>query len=384
MRKAVAAGMLLVVTQLSATESRVAGLGGEVNLLFDDDALVERYPSLLFQFGQIGVLELRTLADLTGGTPTGYVKLFHAGENYASGFYVNYPVLSYLGTTAYGLRYAGAFGGDTRFGYAVDLGLHATSSEDDANPANKTQTRLYAFGLTLGASGSAFDGALNITFPMYKNRNERGNNYQEITSSKPQMAANFRYFMERSEASRLIFALNFGLTDQSFTRDNNGNKTDVDNQKATTFGLLLGLNTIPVENVLLVGGLGLGFGSYTAHNACQTFDPAANKCSIFNLNGILGLEGRLTGALTGRVAALKNLLTYASTERPDADNNTAPDLKTSTLTQFPISYVLGLSYAVRNVRFDATIAPHILYNGPYFIFGRQSFFVNTLSVHISF
>ncbi len=384
MRKALLAGVLLMVSQLSATESRVAGLGGEVDLLFDDDALVERYPSLLFQFGEIGVLELRTLGDLTGGAPTGYAKLFKAGETYASGLYANFPVLNYMGTTAYGLRYAGAFGGDTKFGYAVDLGLSATSSEDDANPANKIQTNLYVFGLTLGASGSSFDAAVNIAFPMYKNRNEAGSNYQETSSSKPQIAANFRYFMERSEASRMIVALNFGMTDQSYTQDNNGTTTDVDNQKATTFGLLLGTNTMPAENILFVGGLGLGFASYTAHTACVTFDPAANKCSIFNLNGIVGVEGRLTGALTARVAAVKNVLTFASTEQPDNNNNNSPDLKTTTITQFPIAYVLGLSYAVRNVRFDATIFPHILYQGPFFLFGNATPFVNTLSVNVTF
>ncbi len=385
MRKALLAGMLLMVAQLSATESRVAGLGGEVDLLFDDDALVERYPSLLFLFGQMGVLELRTLGDLTGGAPTGYAKLLKAKEGYASGLYANFPVLSYMGTTAYGLRYAGAFGGDTKFGYAVDLGLSATTTEDDANPANKTKTNLYVFGLTLGASGTAFDAAVNIAFPMYKNRTDLTNNtYQETSSSKPQIRANFRYFMERSETSRMIFALNFGLTDQSYTVDNNGTKTDVDNQKATTFGLLVGSNTMPAENILFVGGLSLGYGAYTAHTACATFDPAASKCSIFNLNGIVGVEGRLTGALTGRVAAVKNLLTFASTEQPDNNNNNTPDLKTSTLTQFPITYVLGLSYEVRNVRFDATIFPHILYNGPFFLFGNNSPFVNTLSVNVSF
>lgn len=383
MRKVLLAGLVLV-GPLFATESRVVGLGGNVDLLFDDDALVERYPSLLSQFAPSGVLELRTLGDLTSGAPTGYAKLFGAKEGYAHGVYVNYPTVSLFGLTAYGLRYAGAFGDETRFGYAVDLGLQSTTTEDDANPANKTTQNLYFFGLTLAASGQNFDAALNVGFPMYKNRFKSGNTFTDTSSSKPQIQANARYFMERSETSKMIFALNFGLFDQRYTEKTDTSSRDVDNQKATTVGFLVGANTMPVENVLFVGGLSAGYTAYTAHTACTVFDPNANKCSVVDLSAVAGVEGHLTGSLTARVAAMKNLLTFGSLEGPDNNNNNTPDLKGTLISQSPISYVLGISYEVRNVKLDATVSPALLYNGPYFLTGTPSSFVNILSVLVNF
>ncbi len=355
-------GIVGLVGVLGATETRVWTLAqGNVGFLYDDEVIVNFFPSQMFNFGNHYTLES---ALIPGSSVLGfyrYASLKYTMDNLGFGAFlgrthsVNFDYDAFtMDVTPLDLLFgynfgAGAFG--LNFAFGTSSYLDTTGTDD-----NRSAT-LFRFlpSLTLNMGENAgLDLGLNFTLTSGKHK--VGTNVTEKVSGTD-IVVNARYYNP-------VF-----IIPVAFVISNSNDEVDADNYtKVSNMQFNLGLaKHLNFENGFAYGGLIFGFGSTTT-TVAVTGNKSETSASILGLGLLFGGEFKLWRELYTRASLAYNVF---------ASYNGNPKFSSLGL---PGGFTLGVGYDFGLFRADFAISTDLIQNGPYFLTGNPSAFVTMFSL----
>lgn len=349
---------LVLVGLALATETRVAGMGNLYQFILDDEALViQDNPAYITRFADLSVTEMKTQQDLAFGKAYGGI-LVEKGPG-SLGFYLNNPVYTFPTITdernAYGLTLA--VGSGKGFGWGLRLG-YAFYREGDTSYTIEGNRYSFSPGLILPLGRGHISAFANISLSSYSDN-----------SSGPDSV-----LQPLSELSNIHFGLRYAssgglkiIAGSKIYRNNSGKKIgDSAMPDLMTGGsLFLGVNGNPLDMAFVAGGLTL--------DAYRRRGNGEERIDEARLLAGLGSEMRLGPWFIMRSNMSKFLFIYRE-ERMIDPNNPYVFVGSS---GFVGSFGMGMAFGPG--RLDATVSEDLLYNGPYFMTGRDSDLVLALA-----
>ncbi len=363
--------MLLITTTLMATESRVGTMGGDINLLLNDEQNIFTYPSTALNFKQLATLEFGTLPSWGMGIyPAGMIsigddetKIVLLGNR---PIYSNNHPRNQMTLHAYGIDIAKQLG-NLNLGFMLNL---ATRQENTSNGDTSFTYNTLFLGIIPGfsfRSGSmGLDMAFNLTLQNWKDEGEGVSTADTFKfAGSPFIEIDTRFYTG-SRRRKIIGAFSFNYFKDAYEHNgakfNNGNQLNINAE--------LGTCIKPIRSSKLIGGFNFHF------NNTSTSDTSG--VTTINAGFVLGGEGLISSKFGLRAGINRNLFFYTKNKNGSRSNS---------LLRFaddPINVSLGAFIKLRNVRFDARIAHDLLFNGPYFITGTPSTLATTVSAIVYF
>ena len=358
---------------LGATETRVWTLAqGNVDFLYDDEVIINLYPSQMFNFSNHYTLENALVPGARLAGAYRYVSIKYLLGNLGAG--------AYLGR-AYGLNFiyddgnpddvdlvmvitpldflfgynfgAGAFGMNLTFGTSSTLDTALTGGGDDIRRSVSMFRILPSLTLDMGRN-TGLD--LGMNFTLMSGKHKVGNNVIEKVG-RLLIGIRGRFYHPM-----FIVPINLVI-------DNYRNEMDNDNyKKESSIFLRTGLaNHLNLGDGFAYGGVLLSFASTTTTVAIGRTEAEASA-SEFNIGLIFGGEFRIWRELYTRASLSYNLLSF-----------TGGNPKTSALG-LPGGFTLGVGYDFGLFRTDFAVSTDLIQNGPYFLTGNPSAFVTMFSL----
>lgn len=184
-----------------------------------------------------------------------------------------------------------------------------------------------------------------------------------------------RVFYGMSDQLKIVPAFGINMYSLGFKTaytgvDTFGNIPEGGKKSATDVNGAIGLNYQPVENVTIIGGLHLGFGSTTIEDTTAAIGLGYKKQTIstMTLPGFsAGVEAKLLKWLDLRFGASKMLSSVTN----EAQTNLVPTNK-STYTTAPYTFGFGLGLTFGNLKIDAKVNDDQPFNLGYLMSGNAS------------
>ena len=364
--------ILAMVASVSATETRVATMGGDVDLLINDEQNVTLYPSTVLNFGKMATLEFGTLPSWNMGTyPAGL--LITNNNKMAFGILGNRPIYmtnhptNPLRVNAYSFV-LGMGMGNLNLGVQVNMGMRNLSQ----TPAKDTTYSYNAMflgimpGISYTNDNMGIDASLNFAMPHWKDEGYTAPTDTLKFAGIPTIGMNFRFFNgSRTQKTIAAMHINFfkDAYEQNGTTFSNGSTWDIDAK--------IGKYMHPMRWVNIIGGLNLNVENVSINDSTGSI--------AINSGFLLGGETLVSSKLGFRTGITRNIFTYNKNKNGSTSNSTMG------FADAPLNVAIGAYLNVgSNVRIDANIAHDLLFNGPYFLTGTPSQLASTVSAIVKF
>lgn len=365
------AAILLAATALMATESRVGTMGGDINLLLNDEQNVFTYPSSVMGFGQLATLEFGTLPSWgLGMYPAGMFIL--GNDRMKVALLGNRPVYTNNHPTApmtlngYGMVLGMAMG-NLNIGFLVNLAMRQNVNTPAANTTYTYNTLFLGIapGFSFRTGNMGLDASLTFNMQNWKDEGYTVTVDTFKFSGSPFIGVNTRFYTG-TRRKKIIGAFAFNYFKDAY--DHNG--TTFNNGTNMNINAEIGTCVRPMRGTKMVGGLNL------LVNSTSTSDTSG--MTAINAGFVLGGETMVTSRFGFRAGINRNLFSY------NKNKNGAISNSTLRFADDPLNVTLGGFMKLRNVRIDARIAHDLLFNGPYFITGTPSRLATTISAIVNF
>ncbi|GEM_PF-6940781 len=363
--------VMILVAGLSATETRVATMGGDIDFLLNDEQNVLLYPSTVMDFGSLVTLEFGTLPSWGLGTyPAGL--LITGNDRMAIALIGNRPIYQTnhptnpLTVNAYSLNF-GMGMGNLNLGLQIAMGIRQQSN----TPAANTTYSYNAMFLGIGPGASfrtenmGIDASFGFVMESWKDEGYTLTTDTLKFAGSPTIRANMRLFMG-TRRKKIIGAFRAAFFkdayEQNGTTYNNGSTVNID--------LKIGQCMRPMRGVKMIGGMNINFTSVS------TSDTSGN--TAINSGFVLGGETQISRRIGFRAGVTRNIFSYNKTKN-GAVSNSAMGFASA-----PLNVNIGAFLNLGGVRIDASIAQDLLFNGPYFLTGTPSRLAGTISAIAKF
>ncbi len=340
-----------------ATETRVAAMGNLYQFVLDDEALVIRgNPAYVARFPNLSVTEMSTQENMVLGKAYGGV-LAEQGP-LVMGFYLNNPIYTFPtldgSRDAHGLTLSVGSGKDFTWGVRFGYAFHREG--DTAYTIDGTSYSVSP-GLIMPLGSGRISASCQVQVSSYSD-NSRGPD----SILKPVSAfSNLGFAMRYTTPGSLKLVAGYSI----YRNDNSKKVGDSSATDLTTGGtLFVGVNGKPLDAGLVIGGLTL-----SAYRRKGDGDASLEELKV--LAG-LGSEIALWRWFILRSNMSKFLFIYRQ-ERMVDPNNPYTFIGSS---GFVGSFGMGMAFGP--ARLDATVSTDMLYNGPYFLSGKESGFIMEL------
>ncbi len=365
------AALILAASTLMATETRVATMGGDINLLVNDEQNVLYYPSTVMGFGQLATLEFGNLPAWGLGTyPAGMLILGNDRMKFAllgnRPIYTNNHPNNPMTLNAYGVV-LGMGLGNLNIGFQINLAMRQLVNTPAANTTYSYSTLF--LGIVPGVSFRTRDMGVDASLAFnLQNWTDKGYTVTVDTfkfSGTPSIGLNTRFF-SGTRSKKIIGAFGFNYFKDAY--DHNG--TTYNNGTMMDINLDLGTCVRPVRWSKMTGGINLAF------NNTSTSDTSG----ITNIRAgfVLGGETMISSRFGLRAGINRDLFSYTK------NKNGAISTSNMRFADDALNVAIGAYMKIRNVRIDANIAHDLLFNGPYFLTGTPSRLAATVSAIANF
>ncbi len=364
-------GLLLVAGTLMATETRVATMGGDINLLLNEEQSIFAYPGAVMSFGQLATLEFGTLPSWGMGVyPAGMLILGNDRMKVAllgnRPIYTNNHPTNPMTLNAYGVVFGMGLG-NLNVGFLVNLAMRQRVNTPAANTTYSYNTLF--LGVTPGFSfrtrSMGIDASLAFNMQNWKDEGYTVTVDTFKFSGSPLIGLNTRFYTG-SRRKKIIGAFGFNYFKDAY--DHNG--TTFNNGTNMNINAELGTCVRPMRGSKMVGGVNLNL------NSVSTSDTSG--ATAINAGFVLGGETMVSSRFGLRAGVNRTIFSY------NKNKNGAVSNSTMRFADAPLNVTVGAYMKIRNVRIDANIAQDLLFNGPFFITGTPSRLAGTISAIASF
>ncbi len=366
-----ALAVLLMAGTLMATETRVATMGGDIDLLINDEQNVLIYPSTLIGFRNLVTLEFGTLPSWgMGSYPAGI--LITRKDKIAIGVLGNRPIYwtnhptDPLQVNAYGLVF-GMEMGNLNIGAQLNMGLRQFSNTPAANTTYSHRALFLGIvpGITFRNGNMGVDASLDLTVQSWKDEGYNSTTDTLKFAGTPVIGGNFR-FSTGTRRKKIIAALHADYFKDAYEQNN----TTFNNGTTVAIDAKVGQQVRPIKDVKIVGGLNVNFTNLSTSDTSGT--------TTINSGFVLGGESKVLSKLGFRAGVTRNIFTYNKTK------NGAVSTSNMGFASAPLNVSLGAFLSFKKVRIDASISHDLLFNGPYLLTGVPSRFTGTASLIANF
>ena len=362
---------LAMAGTLMATETRVATMGGDIDLLINDEQNVFVYPSTLMGFGNLATLEFGTLPSWGMGMyPAGL--LISGNDKMAVALLGNRPVYrtnhptNPLAVNAYGMVF-GMGMGDISIGVQVNIGMKQLFNTPAANTTYSYNALFLGIipGMSYRSGNMGVDASIGFGIESWKDEGYTFTNDTFKFSGSPFIGANLRFFTG-TRRKKIIGAFHADLYKDAYDR----NGTTYNNGSTVNIGAKIGQCVHPMRGIKILGGIDFNFDNISTSDT----SGAMTITSGF----ILGGETQISSVLGFRAGITRNIFAYNKTKNGAVSNSNMG------FASEPMNVSVGAFVNFGGVRIDASVAQDLLFNGPYFLTGTPSRLAGTISAIASF
>lgn len=349
MRKLIALGAL--ASGLWATYTRVITLGGFGDYL-TDDGNTEIYPTQAYFFPNIVVGELGT-GDFTKGL---FRLNLQIGDEGRFGAFFLAPNKSPGGPLSWRIPYRYYPNPGVEAGYFKDignllLGFHLGYMGSYASETGKPLKRSDLF-YGRGGVGWLIEGMPTEVSLAYYSFTARNDSAGSVLDAGSAIEGHVRSLWPISDQTAMVVSVYYYDDDLSDDLSSNN--------KYREFGASLGFNTTPVSGYTIITGL-----NYWG------YDESAISTTFEGISGSAGLEASITRFLLFRMGANKYI--WGREESPNKKKSIVP-----------FYYNFGLGIRIEELLIDGYINKELLFEGPYFIGGKETGLFGSVSVKYHF
>ncbi|MCS7245797.1 MAG: hypothetical protein RMJ38_06700 [candidate division WOR-3 bacterium] len=355
---------ILLMGLAYATETRVNVITqnsvrfGYANFLLDDEFLIQFYPSTALRFPAHFTIETPVIRNNVYGNYA-YASAFGKYGEFGFGAYAGRDRISdeITGFEIVPVDLLGSFNLQN-IALGLNIRLGTFSLDDKENPATTVNASAIGFNPSLSFYISERSGLnIGIPFQFVSGKNKTGNNVNVEYSSN-----NFGFLGRFYSMPFIVYAL---FATGSENRDNPATNQNPDLKSSrTVFGAGGGLN-LPISEI------GFGIVGLSAVSTSQTNreNNVETKTSNFSIGLLLGGEIK---AIRDNIK-LRSSFTYDFLFNRDAQGKSTEIGRLGNLT-------LGIGYEIGFIRLDAALSSDLLYNGPFFLTGNTSNFIQSFSI----
>lgn len=360
-----------MVAGLSATETRVATMGGDIDLLINDEQNVYMYPSSLFRFGKLATLEFGNLPSWNRGSYPAGMLITH-NDKMAIGLLGNRPIYTTNHPTdpmmvnAYGIIF-GMGMENLNIGVQMNMGIKGMSYTPNKDTTYSYSTMFIGIipGITFKNGNMGIDASLNMTIQNWKDEG-----YSSVTDTlkfagTPNIGLNVRFFTG-SMTKKIIGAFHFNFYKDAYSQDT----TTFNNGTTTNIEAKIGEYLHPIRNINILGGINLNFSNLSTSDTTGT--------TTINSGIILGGEALVSSRLGFRIGILRDVFTFSKSKNGSTSSSSMG------FADAPVNASIGAFLNFESVRIDASISNDLLFNGPYFLTGTPSNLAGTISAILNF
>jgi hypothetical protein len=364
--------VLFATIMLSATETRVASMGG-VGFYMKDNSNVFAFPGTFNSYQGMVISELRVK-----NSDTSYSAGIHFPSNF--GVYLNNPVTVNLPSSFeyvtidntmdlfYGLELT-----NYDLGVRIAYGLDSYLEEIPGTNLEEREAAHY-YSLSVGISYENMDLGVNFELPGTKYEFDN----EERTWGGFGLGLNYRSFLDRGKM-QFVPVATFKISTTKYEYDTGVTGADVDETDYSdlSFGIGVGLNyKLSDQNLLVVGLEPFGMNS----SKTEVKNGSKNTNVTMVLPGVYaGVESQIKSWLTGRFGLAQTFRIETETTKPYEE-----DEFTSSVNYKDFALTFGLGFKFGKFSLDAYVNEGLLFDGPNFISGTDQPIASKLSLTYDF
>ncbi len=365
--------MVLLLTNLYATETRVSAMGG-VGYYLRDNSNIFVFPGTFLSYQNQVVGEFRVKNNDQFYSIGAHIPV---SSNSAVGAYLNSPLnLIIPGGVVDNIelnRASDIFYGTKLDNFNLGINLRIGMDKYTNDVDSLTESGRY-IAVGAGISNEKMDLGVLLEFPgasLEEGQLER--NYSGFG-----VGFNGRFWLKKKGKFQLLPLVYgyYGSSNREIIPGGGGTtqETDYGNmQLAAALGVNYELNE---DNLIVMGLEAIGYSKLST----DIKDAGESSVSTMTLPGIyLGIESKIAEWLIGRLGAAQVFQSTTFTSKPDGGSETET---TSYETQFKMTFGVGIMFG--NFLLDAAINEGIFFDGPNFISGTQEPIATRLSITYSF
>lgn len=370
--------ILLLSSDLSATETRVATMGG-VGMYTRDNSNIFFFPGTINYYADQAVAELRAKNSDYDYTIGGQVKV---DDIHIFGLYLNRPLqLNIPADVAEEVmldRTIDFFFGvplkDHKIGLHLALGFDGYN--DDGDPDVDTddidETASY-LGLSAGLSNEKID--VGIFFELPNVDSDIGDDKNEFSGTT--FGVNFRGFLGDEVEFVPLGTLSFTSSSRDFTSGTDADLNTSRDIDRLTLGLGIGFNyEINRRNLIVLGIEALGMSKIDE----KIVDVGDFTYTELTYPGIyFGVETQISKWLIGRFGAAQ--IYQLSKDKADLDNGEKTE-SSSRSSSFNATF--GLAFKLSDLQLDIVFNEGLIFDGPEFISGSNETLADKISLTYKF
>ncbi|MBZ0266493.1 hypothetical protein K8I28_17680 [bacterium] len=372
--------ILLGVSSVFATESRVRGMGG-VGMYIHDDTNIYMFPGLISRYHNQVVGELG-VDDSSNDSRYGMINYYFEDAGIDIGYHFNLPVYDFPGndpldhvslktkgmlTVGYGNLGAGiAMGGESWEDPAVTDGLKSETTG--------LIELIGGYSITDGNMPMDLGGSIAFTSgeAVFNGVGQPGDG----TGSGFELNLHGRLWMEMKDIS-IIPAFSFGLGAVTMSQDDANGDALLDSViGSTNFGLGLGIShQVSEQNLIVFAFEPLRMNHRTYETKITGIEETKDSTQIILPAIYAAIETKPTSWMTIRVGAAQ-MHTYSSGSTGAGGVTTdSPKSKKSTF-----GYTFGLGFQFNHFEIDGVFNEQFMYDGPHFVSGMPNALFNRISI----
>ncbi len=369
--------ILLLSSDLSATETRVATMGG-VGMYTRDNSNIFFFPGTINYYADQAVAELRAKNSDYDYTIGGQFK---PNDRHVFGLYLNRPLqLNIPEDIAEEVMLDRTI--DFFFGVPIEdnkIGLHLAMGfdgyKDDGDPDVDTddidETASY-FGLSAGLSNEKIDVGVSLELPNLDS--EVGDEKNEFSGTT--FGVNFRAFLGDEVEFVPLGIFSYTSSSHDFKSDTDPDLNTSRDIDRLTLGLGIGFNyRINRRNLLVLGIEALGMSQVK-----EKLEAGDFTYTELTYPGVyFGVETQIAKWLTGRFGAAQIYQLNKEKIEPDDAADTESSSRSSSFNA-----TFGLGFKFGDLELDIAFNEGLIFDGPEFISGSDEVLTDKISLTYKF